>query len=625
MDSPSPHAWPSLDELISTYEAALEAIAAATNPQASQDSEDFECFAAHDNAPPSSSPPLLAAMLARDAVERKLRRQQQEDALPTAQHYDRLIQLDGRLRQEISAIAAAVDLTDARQTVGAVPTDWWWFLTLPPENSADDDGLQASSLDWFFNGLTVVSLVLTTSFAVSTFRAFSFLGLDLLGLLTSFTQGAGLAFIAGGQFTSKGQAGIEQVYRWIAYKNKQWFPRLTLLSKTLQQKLPLPGNLKLSLAGKTFGASVLLLVASSSVYYNLHRVGTLYYQWGKEERERGNNIAALRSFQKALDFAPQKVEVYSSLGQISEKMGRLEEATNYYQQGMALADPSSALGLARITLFQGLRESGWIGQLAPETIRDVEFLLNLSYQFNQMPGKGFIDVVIEQETHYGLLELAKIDFSSLPPAAEPGATSLGSRDQLARVGQQLGRAHGRFKSAHLIEIEALATENHRAELVALALAQAALSDSDRQRYQQQLQTMGADVAIQTVLSDLGFSEGDRNRLIVEFLESLPPAYQQQLRQRVIFDLGKPRCYLAVVQFLDQALRHHNSATLQEDLPDLTQAVRTEHQNAAIACGANDSTPPISTIDLYTLSIYDKILIDKLLNLPEGFLPPEIYQ
>jgi tetratricopeptide (TPR) repeat protein len=620
MDSPSPPARPSLDELISIYEIALGAIAASSSLHAPQDSK---YPGVDDGVLPPLSTLVLAALLARDAVERKLRQHEQGDELPTAQHYDRLIQLDGRLRQAIMVIADAIDLTDARQTVGVDQSAWWWFLELSPEKSSDD-GLQSGSLDWFFNGLTVVSLVLTTTFAISTFRAFSFLGLDLLGLLTSFTQGAGLAFIAGGQFTSKGQAGIEQVYRWIANKSKEWFPRLDLLGNGLGRRLPLRRRLKLSLAGKTFGASVVLLIASSLVYYNLHRVGNLYYQWGKEERERGNNIAALRSFQKALDFSPQKVEAYSSLGQISEKMGRLDDALDYYQQGMAMADPSSALGLARITLFQGLRENGWTGKLTPETIRDVEFLLNLSYQFNQR--KGVTDVIIEQETHYGLLELAKIDFTSFSALAGQEAMLPELQDQLMRIEQQLGLAHQRFQSAHLIEIQALATENreHWAELVILAIEQANLSRSDRQRYQQELQTEGAVVAIQDVLDILGFSEDDRSKLIVEFLESLSPTYQQQLRQRVIFDLGKPRCYLAVVQFLDQALHHHSLSTSPGELPGLTQAVRNQRQNAEIACGATDSSPSISMIDLYTLSIYDKTLIDKLLNLPERFLPPEVY-
>lgn len=624
MDVPSLQDWPSLDELISTYETALDAIAAFSNPQTSQDSE---CLGVNADAVSTPSPPVLVALLARDAVERKLQQSRQGNEWPTAQHYDRLIHLDGRLRQKIAAITVALDLADARQTVGAAPTDWWWFLVASPENSATAAAApQGNNLDWFFNGLTVVSLVLTTTFAVSTFRAFSFLGLDLLGLLTSFTQGAGLAFIAGGQFTSKGQAGIEQVYRWVTNKSKQLLSRLGPLGKGLGYRLPLPKGVKLSLVGKTFGASVLLLIGSSSVYYNLHRIGDLYYQWGKEERERGDNIAALRSFQKALDFAPQKVEAYSSLGQISEKMGRLEDAINYYEQGMALADSSSALGLARITLFQKLQESGWTGTLAPETIRDVEFLLDLSYQFNQR--QGITDVIIEQNTHYGLLELAKIDFASLSALAGQEEVMLSEyQEQLAKVDQQLRLAYSYFQSAHLEEIQALATENpeHLLELVTLAINQSGLTDSDRQRYQQQFQAGGAGFALHDVFDKLRFSEGDRSELIIEFLESLSPYDQQQLRQRVIFDLGKPRCYLAVVQLLDQTFHRYNPSASQGKLSDPTQTARVQHQDAEIACGANEQTPPISMIDLHTLSIYDKILIDRLLSLPKEFLPLKVYE
>lgn len=588
-------------------------------------------------------PSVVAALLARDAVDRYLRQPNPGTHQPTAEDYDRLIQLDGRLRQAMALVPADFDLADARQTVGATDTDWWWFLTKAQgAESAENDPPKGSSVDWFFNGLTVVSLALTANFAVGTFRAFSFLGLDLLGLTMTFAQGAGLTFVAGGQFTAQGQTGVERVYRWLAKPRLRGARFLGSLCEGLGQRVPLLGRLgrglgrrlsflgpvQRSLAAKTFGASVVLLLVSSFVHQNLGWWANRYYDWGKQERERGDNIAALRSFQKALDFDPGKREAYSSLGQISEKMGRLDEAKTYYQQGLALADPASALGLARIALFQAWQESEWTGNLPSASLRDVEFLLALADQLNQQAAVqqvAFIDVMIEQETHYGLLDIAEIDFSALVQPPGPSPLSSEQQAQIQRFQDQLRSAQGHFQKAYFTEMVALAIQPTNLALVEKAIAQSPQGLRARDSHSVWQSTTNYNRPIYDLYNDLfntlGYGPADRLQVLQDLLKSLDPTAQAALREKVIFDLGKPRCYLALTQFLDLALEHYSPD--QENSRPRLDALRQQRQATDQACGANVSPPPISTIDLFTLSIYDKTLMHQLMTAPERFLPPEI--
>ncbi len=640
----------SLDNCVSPEESASQdnlAIhresAAQENIQANSGTPTTQTSHNNDLAASPLQPFVLAALLARDAVDRHLRQPTHGTGQPTAQNYDDLIRLDGQLRQAMARVPKDLDLANARQTVGASSTDWWWFLIASHDAEPPEHDPQGSSVDWFFNGLTVVSLALTANFAVGTFRAFSFLGLDLLGLTMTFFQGAGLTLVAGGQFTAQGQAGVERFYRWLG-KPGLWGARfLESLGEGLGQRVPLLGRLgrglgrRLSFLGpvrrsrsaKTFGASVVLVIASYAAYQNLGWWANRYYAWGKQEREQGDNIAALRSFQKALDFDPSKREAYSSLGQISEKMGRLDEAKTYYQQGLALADPASALGLARIALFQAWQESDWTGNLSSASRRDVEFLLALADQLNQqaaVQGAAFIDVVIEQKTHYGLLEIAEIDLSTLVQISSQSSLSSEQQAQIDHIQGQLNSAQNHFQRAYFTEMVALAMQPTDLEMVEMAIAKSPRGQQlARRDYSLWQGATNANRPLYDLYNDLfntlGYGPADRLQVLQTFLESLNEVEQAALREKVIFDLGKPRCYLALTQFLNQALEYYDSGQGNSRPP--MDALRQQRQATDQACGANVGPPPISTIDLFTLSIYDKTLIHQLNTAPERFLPTEV--
>ncbi|MBW4483420.1 MAG: tetratricopeptide repeat protein [Tildeniella torsiva UHER 1998/13D] len=340
MDSPQPRPLPPLDQLLDAYESAITLL---------------EGIAADEATNEVSHQLVMDALLARDAVE-KVRQDSEKSAsvpLPTGV-YARLIKLDQRLKSKTNLISGHGDLENSRQSINPNAQAWWWFLTPAPKATKQHE---QDRFDWAWNGLTVVFLVMTTSFATSTAKAFSIQGFDVVGLFSSFIQGAGLAFVAGGAFTDKGQRAVQSALRSVNIPCHHHSEATCLLSASL---------LTMSFLG----------------YSNLYRLGNLYYSWGQGERDRGDNISAFQTFQKVLDFAPNKKEAYSALGQVAEKMGRLEDASTYYEQGLALSDPASALGMARLVLINTLKESGWAAPMDNQKVREVEFYLELASQFN---------------------------------------------------------------------------------------------------------------------------------------------------------------------------------------------------------------------------------------------------
>lgn len=607
MDPPQPCPRPSLEQLIDAYESAITML---------------EGMAVDEATTEVSHQLVMDALLARDAVE-KVRQDDEKSAaspLPTGV-YARLIKLDQRLKSKNDLIAAHGDLESSRQSINPNSLAWWWFLTPAPQAVKQHD---QDRFDWVWNGLTVVFLVTATSFATSTAKAFSIQGFDVLGLFSSFIQGAGLAFVAGGAFTDKGQRVVQNALRSVNIPSYHHAEATCLLSASL---------LTMSFLG----------------YSNLYRLGNLYYVWGQGERDRGDNISAFQTFQKVLDFAPNKKEAYSALGQVAEKMGRLDEAATYYEQGLALSDPSSALGMARLVLINTLKESGWAAPMDNQKVREVEFYLELASQFNL----GFdnagnpvevVDVVIEQQTHYGLLELAKIDFQSISSSPPINALTAEQKQSIRKTQTHLRQALTYFQKAHWEESITIATQRPEdagnlleltrqrsrwARDLSASAIDPRLSEDEEKLLSHAVDQASNGLNLSPEFTELtqAFSYGERTYLIDRFVSSLPAAHQEKLKEKLALDLGKPRCYIAIIFLIDFAIDDYLATGAKGDANRL-DLLRSRQQFSDRECGNTEvtakpllqtqhaSAPPLNRLDLYTLSIHEKSLISELLSVPE---------
>lgn len=563
-----------------------------------------------------SSQLVLDVLLARDEIERiRSEDAKQNQTSFHSQDHIKIIQLDQQLKDSKEIISKYGNLSLARKSVQPEDDAWWWFLE---ENSSQKTNQKSNRFDWVWNGVTVVFLVMATSFATSTAKAFAIQGFDLLGIFSSFMQGAGLVFVASGTFTEKGKKSIQNALSSVGISEQYHTEATCLLSFSL-------------------------LIASLAGYSNLYRLGNVYYEWGRQERLRGDNISAYRSFQKSLDFAPDKKETYAALGQVTEKMGRLEEATTYYEQGLAyyeqglaLQGASSAIGLARVNLISALRESDWTSAIDPEYIRKVEFHLGLASQFNtgfddNGEPREVVDVIIEHYTHLGLLELARADLKSFN-FSETQFLSTEDVDlaELELVQEKLDKALNNLLRAHWEEMEVLAIYGEGSSKQRLLrysqLTQRAVEESDSSisylRVRKNTERL-ARANFLAVFRQLTYEE--RNQILDEFIKELSATEVQSLKETVIFDMGKPRCYIAIVHLLRLSINESLEQRYESDPIDF-DLVLDKRDVAEQECGDTTSASSediflsSNKLDLYSLSLYDKTLMSKLLDVTHNFVP-----
>lgn len=568
-----------LDKAIVNYELALTLVEVASSQSKSK----------------LPSQLIAEVLIARDAVEYLRGRaiaSSNDFAKETKTHLQ-IAELDQRLRKQAKVIENHIDLEAYRQSIKPESSAWWWFLKSKPKESR---------FSWIWNGFTVVFLVSATSLVTTMAQAFSVEGFDLIGIFSSFSQGAGLALVAGGAFTESGKKTVKNVLKSLSIPSHYY-------------------------AQATFIFAITIFVSSLGIYSNLYRLGDFYYSQGNRERRLGDNVAALQSFQKAVAFSPDKKEVYSALGQVSEKMGRLDDAVSYYEQGVSLSEPAAALGMGRITLLKALQEIGWLVKIEDDAVNEVENFLELAAQFNAYYDENgdileTVDVVIESYTHFGLLELAKIDLSDL--------SSLEANiEQNSRVRRGLKNASRFFKRAHVEELVMLSTPSYEDEGILKGLlakdvelvSQLGLDSSDFE--QLRLHTI---LGSSNALEDSVFETIDK--VLRNYIDDLPDEKIEQLTENITFDLLKPRCYLALSKFIDSTYYLVNDLANDDFDENEVSALKRSRKQINHECGASNASSSPSraqSLDIFSLSLYDKMMMSKLLNSPRDALPEEVYE
>jgi tetratricopeptide (TPR) repeat protein len=364
---------PSLDQAIAHYQSAVSAVELILAESAAVGSEDL--FALKKD--------VLELLIARDTVE------QQRQAIAIqgirGSTYILLLDLDERLGKLGGAIAAHLPLEDYRKSLKPPESSWWWFFSSPGTSAKVH---RHDRFDWAWNALTVVFLVLSTSFATNTAKAFSTQGFDLLGTFSTISQGAGLALVAGGVLTDKGKRVAENILH----------------------SLKIPPHFY---AEATCGFSLTILGTTAVINGNLPAIGDLYYSWAETNRQRGDLTTALSQYQRALQFTPENSKLHVAMGRVAEAQGDLKIAQTHYENGRQMNDPAAISGLGRVLILQSLEEAGWTARIDEKVARRADLLLDAA--FGKTSDQGMLtDIYI----NYGILDFVEFEMQPLADMSE---------------------------------------------------------------------------------------------------------------------------------------------------------------------------------------------------------------
>lgn len=312
-----------------------------------------------------SSRQVLQVLRSRDRLQNALARVSQLDD----EFLAKLVDLDLKLKQKSDAIGNAEHLEQLRQSLQPPESSWWWYLDPPTKPLSLSD-----RFDWLWNVSTVVCLVLATSFATQTAKAFSTEGFDFLGTLSTIAQGAGLAFVAGGALTDKGKQAV---------------------AKTLTS-VKIPASLH---AEATFGASLLLLGTAYGINQNLHLVSNWYFEQAQRHEQQGEWSQAFKSYQRSLNFSPDDYKTQIAIGFLYEKLGNFERAIEEYKKGAAFGIPEFLNARARAMLMGELQKNDWQGGIDPKIVREAEDLLDRAERSNRAPDRRLSESSKDKRLH----------------------------------------------------------------------------------------------------------------------------------------------------------------------------------------------------------------------------------
>jgi tetratricopeptide (TPR) repeat protein len=157
---------------------------------------------------------ILAALLARDSVEDALQGLEPPAVSETAEQLMALLALDQQLKQQATVIYATVDLAAWQKSFHPPETAWWWYLSEPVH--------RLDRHDWLWNTLTVIALTASGSLLVDISGKFLTGGPGLLGSFTVLSQSVMTVATAGGVLTQQGRRIIEQAIASLGIKRPLW-------------------------------------------------------------------------------------------------------------------------------------------------------------------------------------------------------------------------------------------------------------------------------------------------------------------------------------------------------------------------------------------------------------------
>jgi tetratricopeptide (TPR) repeat protein len=327
----------------------------------------------------------LEPLLARDAIQLACA----DDARPTAQELEQILQLDRQLQNLANCIFCDADVYACRDQVRPGDSAWWWFLEVqqpsPPAYLTTLDGL------WKLGAAACLALAAT--FMTQTVQAFSTQGFDVLGTMGAIAQGAGLAIVAQGTLTDNGKDRLHDTLR----------------------DLGIPTHLHEEV---TFALAVSALLASYGFHSNLYRFSDYYHHLGQRQEADKQWSDAKKSYARALDFSEQNDAALLSLGRLTEELGEYEEAAQIYHQGILSGDPQFYNALGRSRLRRGLEANGWQGRLDRAVLSDALSLFNRAKQASEIGYQSNSEMTIDQlaletdiQINLGIAQWASVDLN----------------------------------------------------------------------------------------------------------------------------------------------------------------------------------------------------------------------
>ncbi|NEP11844.1 MAG: hypothetical protein F6K14_16870 [Symploca sp. SIO2C1] len=256
---------------------------------------------------------IYEVLLARDSVENLLLKRCERAETSLAE----LVELDQRLKAKEDLIGATPKLNNWREVLKPPETAWWWYFSPTPVIDVWDQ------LDWLWNTLTVACLGMVGSLMINITNAMSAGGaVQWPETFMTLMQGTGLALVAGGTLTSKGQTQVEK----------------------LLERLNIPPKFR---AEATFVMAITLLLISTGIYNVLPKY--LFYLGTQAYGDRNLQQALIRLSQ-ANQIQPGNSEISIALGKVYESLNKTAEATAEYVKVIPQGLPEAFNSTGRVLI-----------------------------------------------------------------------------------------------------------------------------------------------------------------------------------------------------------------------------------------------------------------------------------
>ncbi len=239
---------------------------------------------------------VLDVLIARDRVRLAI----SENSQISRQTLLTISQLDKSFKQLMLHTRELKDIATWRDILSPPKEAWWWFQEAPHAGPA------WSRLDWLWEALTLVMVIVNFSLVTEFVTRFLKGGLDPLGAFAIITQSLLAALAAGGTLTTTGRNFIERAI------------------ETLHIPQHFQHKVKLALAVLVF---FFLLSLNASLPYIAH----VYVQRGLTEQQEYQFASALDNYRRATELDPNNMKAHYLLGNSYEQLQQLKKARSAYQ------------------------------------------------------------------------------------------------------------------------------------------------------------------------------------------------------------------------------------------------------------------------------------------------------
>ena len=266
------------------------------------------------DTPRSFADVLLDILYRRDDIHQALGAKRQ-----TSDRLEQLVNLDDRLKAQANPISDRFKFADYRRSLPEGTENWWWHLEEYRQPHRFD------RLDWLFQSLTL--LCWPFNFALLLDIGQRFLG-------GGVGVGSVLAVLAPTLLT------LLQANSELTQTGKEAFDRLI-------ERLGIPTHWR---EEAKFGSTFTLLVGLTVLWSCLPNISNYYNQKAVEAYESEDIGTAEQNFKQAIALDSDNAEAHYNLGDLYEKLQKIKEAREHYEQAAQSQLPEAYNNLARLDI-----------------------------------------------------------------------------------------------------------------------------------------------------------------------------------------------------------------------------------------------------------------------------------